>query len=105
MMADFNCVWSVNDRFPVDSDRSARLLYELIEDSDLIDIGRLLLSAGQLKFTHFPVSSYDRLDRTYVPISLLKGEKEYSVTPLLFRSVSRECRNRERGEKNATIEV
>lgn len=47
MMGDFNCVRSVNDRLPADSyiARSARLLGEL-DDFDLLDIGKLVLSAG-----------------------------------------------------------
>lgn len=124
MREDFNCVCSLDQKFPLCyyTDRRSRLLDEIMEVSALTDIGKLLLSAWQLKFTHFQGSYHAHLDRSadtevyryryryrykyrYRSADFFteRGKAIHSYSNLFLGPLFCKCRNCGRGEIKASI--
>lgn len=86
-MGDYNCVCNSVDKSGPDMyiDRSARPLEELLEQCDLLEVGKHTSRGEQLKYTWFHASSHAWLDRIYLSITLAKDISTYDVEPVFFR--------------------
>lgn len=86
LLGDFNCVCYTDDRAKRTfvRDKSALLLNTLVQKYDMEDVGRLLMSATQPKYTHFQRDSHARLDRVYVSLAIVPICSNYGVKPVSF---------------------
>lgn len=86
VLGDFNCVCYCDDRAGVGTsiDRSARLLNNLVDNCDLVDVGKYNSKERPLQFTHFQGTSHARLDRIYIKVSLTRHVTSYKVKPVFF---------------------
>lgn len=86
LLGDFNCVLTSSDRcgckFYIDI--SARVLEELIDVCDLVDVLTLAIFSGSLKYTRFHGSSHERLDGVYTKCSLSNVISIYYGKPVAF---------------------
>lgn len=86
LLGDFNCVCEASDRSSksVYIDRSAHFLEDMVDDHYLVDVGKLKVSEGSLKYTRFQGPSHARLDRIYISVVLSKHIHKYRVKPVSF---------------------
>lgn len=86
MLGDFNCVCDPRDRSSNirTSDRSVRVLEEMVTEFTLQDVATYQRTSADLCYTHYQAQSHARLDRAYVSIELLTGWDDYNVLPVFF---------------------
>lgn len=86
LLGDFNCVCDEADRAPTKAriDKSARLLLDLVDQSNLFDAATVQLGGKQLPYTHFQNSPHARLDRIYSSTELIENLNGYAVDPVFF---------------------
>lgn len=72
LLGDFNCVSEATDSAGqnVYIDGSARVLEGFLNDFDLVDVGKIKASSGNLSYTCFQGSSLSKLDRIYISVSV-----------------------------------
>lgn len=86
LLGDFNCVCVSEDKSGSTPfmDGSTKVLVELIEEYELIDVGQFASPSKCLRFTHFQGSSHARLDRAYVSLEVAEECNSYSVENVSF---------------------
>lgn len=86
LLGDFNCVCDEADRGPTKSriDKSARLLLDITEESNIFDAALFQQEQNPLPYTHFQGSSSARLDRIYCSVDLIHNLNGYTVDPVFF---------------------
>lgn len=85
-LGDFYCVCDKNDRCGpnVYVDNSVRVLEGVIDDFDLVDVGKVKPAVGGLTYTRFQGASHARLDRIYISASVSNEIGKYFVKPVCF---------------------
>lgn len=86
LLGDFNCVRSTSDRAGahVSIDKSAKLLEEVTCVACLVNVGKLKIREGALKYSRFQGASHARLDRIYVSVLLSSAVSRYYEKPVCF---------------------